>query len=83
MFGLVKVASDDAEKYASDPDAASLMRARREARRGPMRLPAVKRDESEKTGKRRLCVGPSLSICMLATANDTPVVPMSTPRMLF
>lgn len=51
VFGLrkKKVASDDAEKYASDPDAASLMRARREARRGTMRLPAVKRDESEKT----------------------------------
>ena len=49
VFGLKKVASDDAEKHASDADAASLMRARREARRGTMRLPAVKRDESEKT----------------------------------
>jgi hypothetical protein len=49
VFGLVAKKIDDAEKNASDPDAASLMRARREARRGTMRLPAVKRDESEKT----------------------------------
>jgi hypothetical protein len=49
VFGLVAKTIDDAEKNASDPDAASLMRARREARRGTMRLPAVKRDESEKT----------------------------------
>ena len=49
VFGLVAEKIDDAEKNASDQDAASLMRARREARRGTMRLPAVKRDESEKT----------------------------------
>ena len=49
VFGLVAETIDDAEKNASDQDAASLMRARREARRGTMRLPAVKRDESEKT----------------------------------